>query len=336
MRELARFISENREKPVLLVLHSQADADTVASAIALSEYFTNAKICTPDEIDSEGKRIRNYFKSEIQKFESLSFSPEALIILDTNSEAFLTRMLDYVRNFKGPVVVLDHHSIHPDAIKATHSLIENSASSTCELVYEIFRELNFAISRRTAEALLTGIVFDSAEFRAATTRTIEITAYLLKRTKMTLAQFFALAEPRPKADQRIALLKAFARATSIRAGDFVIATSEASTYEAAIAEELVLLGADFAFVAQETRNELRISARCLPSHVSDYGIDLAAIMDEVGKAIGGTGGGHPAAAGVDSSRAGRTKEALSLCVELVKRQLKAASMKRIAENISRA
>lgn len=335
MRELAKFIRANREKPILLILHSQADADTVASAVALSEYFKNAKICTPDELGSAGKRVRDYFKSEVSEFANLRVSPEAIIVLDTNSEAFLAGMRDYVRSFKGGIAVMDHHSIHPDAIRATHFFVENSASSTCELVYELFHELNFPIPRKVAEALLIGIVFDSAEFRGATTRTMEITAYLLKRTKMTLAQFFTFAEPRPAPEGRIAILKALARTDSIRAGNFIIATSEANTHEAAVAEKLVELGADFAFVAQVTRNELRISGRCLPSHVPDYGIDLAAVMDEVGRKTGGTGGGHPAAAGVNSPETGRTKEALSLCVELVKRQLKAAGLRRAEKKLAK-
>jgi nanoRNase/pAp phosphatase (c-di-AMP/oligoRNAs hydrolase) len=204
------------------------------------------------------------------------------------------------------------------------------------VVYEIFRELNFPITHRTAEALLAGIVYDSAEFRSATTRTIEITAYLLKRTKMTLAQFFDFAEPRAPADKRMAALRSLSRSTAIRLGDFVVATSEANTSEAYAAEKLVQLGADFAFVAQQTHNELRISGRCLTSHVPDYGIDLAKLMDEVGREIGGTGGGHPAAAGVNCPGTGQMKEALSLCVELTKGQLKAAGLKRIEEKLPRS
>jgi len=333
MKAFASFISANRDKPVLLLMHSQADADTVASATALAGYFKNAKICTPDVVNSEGKRIAKYFGVEYYPFAKLKFSPTAIIILDTNSEAMLAHMAGYVRSFKGNVAVLDHHSIHSDAIKTTHSFIENSASSTCELVYEIFRELNFPISKHIAEALLTGIIFDSAEFRSATTRTFEITAYLLKRTKMTAAQFFVLAEPRPSPDQRIAVLKSFTRLNASRIGDFVFATSEANTHEAAVAERLVQLGADFAFVAQVTHSELRISARCLPSHVSDYGIDLAALMGEIGKATGGTGGGHPAAAGLNVRQTEGVKEALSLCVEIVKMQLRSAALKNLQKKL---
>lgn len=333
MRELLGLFERHRNNPVLLVVHSQADVDTIASALALKEYFPKGSVMVPDMLSSSGKRLNARFGGEVAKFGDAKPLPSAIIVLDTNSYRMLAGMADYVRGFKGEIAVIDHHSVHSDEIEAAHTLIENHASSTCEIVYEIFRGLNFPISQRNAELMLMGIAFDCAEFRNATTRTLEVVAYLLKRTKLSLAQVFALVESHGDPSQRIALLKCFTRLNAYRAGDYIFATSVANTHEAVAASKLVELGADYAFVAQETRNELRISARCRPELVDDRGADVAAILADVGRMIGGSGGGHAAAAGANGPRLDLSADALARCVELARAQVRASALEKISGGV---
>ncbi len=329
MRELLELFLKNRGSPVLLALHSQADVDTLAAALALKEYFPKGRIVVPDSLGSSGRKLNERFGGEVLRFKDLSFSPSALIILDTNSYLMLAGMADYIRRFPGDIAVLDHHTLHTDAVKATHLLIDNHASATCELVFEVFKALDFPISSRCAELLLMGIVFDSADLESATARTLEIAAYLLTRTKLSLAQVFAMVESHEDANERVVILKSLSRAKVYRAGDFIFATSSASSYEAEAASMLVELGADYAFVAQETRNELRISARCRAALVDERHADVAAIMADIGGMIGGSGGGHPAASGADGPKKELQEQALERCVQLAKEQIRASALERI-------
>ena len=330
IRALADFIKRHRNHNVLLALHSQADVDTLASALALNEYFTKGTICVPDMLGSQAKRINERFNGQVVKFKDAPLGNSAIMVLDSNSYSMLEGMADYVRSFKGEIAVVDHHSIHTDAVAAAHSLIDNSASSTCEMVYSLFKTLNFPISSRCAELLLIGIIHDSADFRNATTHTLEIVTYLLKRTKLALPSLFALAAEQDDAAKRIGVLKAVSRAKVYRAGNFIFASSTASSFEASAASTLISLGADYAFVAQETHHEIRISARCRPELVEERGADVAEIMSSIGRLIGGTGGGHAAAAGANGPRRELLEDALARCVELARGQMRASLLEKLS------
>lgn len=85
-----------------------------------------------------------------------------LLILDTNdihnigqvAEIILPRVKDYF--------IIDHHESDEDILKVNH--IEESASSTCEILYALFREMDVPITLPIAEALYTGIVYDTGSF----------------------------------------------------------------------------------------------------------------------------------------------------------------------------
>jgi RecJ-like exonuclease len=62
---------------------------------------------------------------------------------------------------------------------------------------------------------------------------------------------------------------------------------------------LVDYGADVAFVAGRHADRVRISARC-SREAARRGLNLAGISGEVGRAYGGDGGGHKAAAALEA------------------------------------
>jgi len=325
--EFVDFIKKNRDKKVLLVAHSLADADAIASAVALSTYFEEAIICVPDSMSAPGKRIAERASVKVVKFDVIDPKLDAIIILDTNTYALLPGMEKFISSFT-QVALIDHHPPHSDSVKADVLRIDEKASSTCEIVYEIFREINFQIEPGIAELLIAGILADSADLKSATTRTLEVATYLLRRTKLKLSQIYEIAHGVPDASQRIAVLKAVSRARVTRAGDFIIATSEASSFEGVAADQLVYLGADYAFVAQVMHDQVRISARCRTSLVYSMRASVAEIMKEVGKAIGGSGGGHAPAAGADGPLVKNVGDALLLAEELAKNQIKDSCLKK--------
>ena len=74
-----------------------------------------------------------------------------------------------------------------------------------------------------------------------------------------------------------------------------------------MADALVAAGADVAFVGTSDKKGARISARLRPSYATE--VDLPGLMREVGRYLGGMGGGHPAAAGASGSKRERLEEA---------------------------
>jgi bifunctional oligoribonuclease and PAP phosphatase NrnA len=85
-----------------------------------------------------------------------------LLMLDTNDihniGCTATLVLPRVREY----FIVDHHENEEDVL--TGNLILKSASSTAEIVYQILREMGIEIDLPMAEALYTGIIYDTGCF----------------------------------------------------------------------------------------------------------------------------------------------------------------------------
>ena len=87
----------------------------------------------------------------------------SLLILDTNDVrnigAVATLVLPRVKEH----FIIDHHERdNDDALGG--NFIQKGASSTCEILYQLFREMNVTIDFPIAQALYTGILFDTGCF----------------------------------------------------------------------------------------------------------------------------------------------------------------------------
>ncbi len=86
----------------------------------------------------------------------------ALLMLDTNDVnnigQIATMVLPRVREY----FIIDHHEKEDDVLAG--NFIQKSASSTAEILYQLLRELNVTIDFAIAQALFTGIVYDTGSF----------------------------------------------------------------------------------------------------------------------------------------------------------------------------
>jgi len=78
-------------------------------------------------------------------------------------------------------VLIDHHAIGSQ-MEYSARILDLEASSTCELVYNMFEYFGVPVSRQLAEALYVGIVFDTGFFKHSltTARTHHVAAQMLK------------------------------------------------------------------------------------------------------------------------------------------------------------
>jgi nanoRNase/pAp phosphatase (c-di-AMP/oligoRNAs hydrolase) len=320
MKALVDFLKSVREKKILILIHSLADLDAVGSALSLQSFFKNSSIVASDLPTAKAKMLLKFLNSEITVGGELDC--DVLIILDTNSYDMLGNLAERVREFRGKKVVIDHHSIHPDSIKADHLVVDNTYLSTSELIYELLEELNYKISKREAICLLCGIIDDSAGFKNANRKTFSNIAKLLGKTRMEYKDVLRLAKTDADVSQRIALLTACKRADVERVGDYLITKSVVGSFEAKAAEALVGIGADFSFVGCKGKNEVRISARMRDELINELGINLATqVMEKVGRILNGSGGGHTCAAGANGPNLDAFDEAMNECVTLTKELL---------------
>lgn len=157
-----------------LLCHAQPDGDTVGSAYALGyalkELGKTVKILCADEIPQKFRFITDSFINEESK-------NGTIISLDVADPKLMGKYCDV---FEGMVeIAIDHHISNVNYSK--YLLLDSSASATCEIVYEIVKELCVPMSKEILSALYTGIVTDTGcfKFSNTTARTHIIAAELI-------------------------------------------------------------------------------------------------------------------------------------------------------------
>ncbi len=93
---------------------------------------------------------------------------EVAIILDLSAWNQLGDMVDFIRRFPGPRVVIDHHVGEDDLGAAFFK--DSSAEATGILVMRAIPALGGALTREVARGLLTAIAMDTGWFRHSSTR----------------------------------------------------------------------------------------------------------------------------------------------------------------------
>jgi len=317
MQSMLNFLKTARRKRVAILIHSLADLDAVGSALALQSFLGNSSTIASDLPTAKARKLLKFLKSEVSVGGQLDC--DVLFILDTNSYDMLGNLAEGVRNFKGEKVIIDHHSIHPDSIKADHLLVDNRYLSTSELVYELLKKLKCKISEKEALCLLCGIIDDSAGFRNANRKTFSNIANLLGKTRMSYEDVLGFVRTDADASQRIALLTACRRAEVEKVGGYLVAKSIVGSFESKAAEALVEIGADISFVGCRSRDGARISARMRDDVAKKLHINLATqVMEKVGRLLNGSGGGHACAAGAAGPAVERFDDAMDECLKLTR------------------
>lgn len=304
-----RAVNNLRGRECIITFHSLGDLDACASALSLCEELgIKAVVASPDRINSESKRILGNLANNIQLFENArgSMKNAPIVLLDSSDPSLL-------KHLKGEKIFLliDHHAKSAKSLKAGVEWVEPDASSTCELMASIIDEPTYLQAR----LLVLGIISDSAHLVRADKETFAALSHLLEFSDSTYEELLAQINLPESVGSRAGVLEGIRQAVWAKKGDLLIATAAVSSHESHVAEVLVSAGADAAFAGTaNAKGDARISARIRPS-LSDK-IDLPKLMEEVGKKIGGHGGGHPAAAGASGPDGSDVPDALQMCQKL--------------------
>ncbi len=300
--KFADFLARYGKKKLAIATHARADADGLSSAFALSRHLPGSVICSSEEPGEGAAMLAEKLGIEVKQIASLSKKDfEGLIVVDTSAYTLLPE----ARGWK-ILFVIDHHRADGRDMKGEFELIDEKAPSSAEITASMLPKLD----RETAFGLAVGIISDAARFKSARTQTFETLAGLMREWKLDYAELLAYAEPEPRAEAKIAMLKAMQRVQFVYGGGYLVATSEVGSNESDAAS-LISEAADVAFVAKwkDQEGETRISARAA-AYVT---VPLNRVMGEVAKALGGAGGGHAKAAG--AALKAHTDEALKECVD---------------------
>ncbi|EKD49786.1 MAG: Phosphoesterase RecJ protein [uncultured bacterium] len=166
---------------ILLITHVSPDVDGLGAMLALAE-----------ALEKKGKQVCCFCADEIPRrfvfLEKISRvkcsvsvgSYDSIVVLDCG-DINRTGMRGRVENFFGPVMNLDHHPQRRPF--GSFCYVNTDKSSTCEIVYDIFKKKNLLLDKSLASLLLSGIVYDTNSFQIENTtpELLEVASELMRK-----------------------------------------------------------------------------------------------------------------------------------------------------------
>jgi phosphoesterase RecJ-like protein len=325
IQDILNVLDETHASFVLLLCHHNADPDALCSAYAfqglLKRLAPNAvvEIGAGQGISKLSKHMLSYMPITVNTKPSTE-NANVVVLLDTNTVQQLGELANDVMKSSATIIVVDHHAPHPDTLRRAKLCVMNEdASSTCEIVYDFFKQVNIKPNLNEAKALFLGIAFDTRHFVLANSSTLKTIAELCD-SGVNPQETLAILSLPMDFSERVARIKACRRAKLVKMRNWIIAFSHVSAFQASAARALVDLGAHASAVAGQRDNNVEVSFRCTREFVKESGIHLGRdIAKPLGEALKGMGGGHAAAAGANG--VGDVEIALKHCLRLFKEKL---------------
>ena len=300
--ELARFfhLPTGKRCHVLLITHVNPDGDAAGSllglGLALEALGHRITLLTPTTVppfvaNLPGiERVQSYSENP-----SLPTDVDLIVLVDTGDMRRIARIWEEARDYvlARPIAVIDHHVTNSG--EGVVNYVDASRSSTCELIYEVLRAWDFAITPEIATALLFGVITDTQSFRTSNTTpsALRVAADLLEaggnreqivhdvynNVPATTAKLLGHALHALQYDDRIVWTHV-STAMQAETGADPDAYSEVTDY-------MTSLGGFVAYALFKERGDgtVKVSMRSLP------GVDVSAVAARFG------GGGHRQAAG---------------------------------------
>ena len=231
-----------------------------------------------------------------------------LIIVDTNKAHLLQN--DQIIHYFNHIIILDHHQESDQTIPNTIQIINEKASSACEIVTSLIEKYQVKLTPTTATHILAGIVLDTNNFIVKTTQETYLSAYYL--TKQSANPKKVQSYFKQDIKEYLERQKVISKVKVIHDKYALIVAPEKSQYKR---EEL-------AKIADTLLRFQNIEASFVLGNRIDGGIGLSARSEgninvgEIAENLGGGGDNHDAAAQINN---GKTLTEVSLeLIDLLK------------------
>ena len=160
-----RLRTELAGQPIAIVGHARPDGDCIGSQVALARALAAAGhdvIC----INADPVPRRLAFLTQGLRF----YRTDDVLARNESRAAIYVDCADHARAgerlkayYAAPAACVDHHLSNGGF--ATFNLIDAGAAATCEILAGLFLDAGLTIDALTAQALYTGIVTDTGQFR---------------------------------------------------------------------------------------------------------------------------------------------------------------------------
>ena len=310
------FVEAKKLRRAAIVCHRHADPDAYLSAYALSHLLRKISQATVDIITPEGmstltKQLQQTFPAPTLEESDKDY--ELFVAVDIGHTELLRNWLGKITRSGAMKILIDHHPEQKDSIY-DRMLVDTNASSTAEMVLRLYNELSIKPGKKSAQALLVGILFDSQHLAISSGNTLRACVELLDEGAEIEEARRLLRSP-PDYGEVIAKLKGAKRLRIFKFNNWVLALSRIGSFQSHVARALVQLGADVAVAVGDFENETRGSLRSNQRFYDSTKIHLGTQVAEVLSKERGHGGGHSTAASFTSS--GGEDEVLKECLSLM-------------------
>jgi len=164
---ISNFILKNDN--FIITAHETPDGDAIGSESAMYSALIalgkNVFVINADLMAEKYKFLD--YNNDFLVLDEMIPLPEdinnySLIILDTSDIYNIGQVKDKILNKTKNHIIIDHHENQDET--SDNILIMSQASSTCEILYQLFEYSGINISFNIAQALYVGIVYDTGSF----------------------------------------------------------------------------------------------------------------------------------------------------------------------------
>ncbi|MBI4017362.1 MAG: DHH family phosphoesterase [Candidatus Aenigmarchaeota archaeon] len=306
-----------KAKRVAILTHHNADLDSVCPALVLKEVLqSRGADVMVGAAESVSKGARRAIEGHDVVIDPDVSAYDTIVTIDAASpEQLMPITLDYAK-----LIVIDHHQPGALAERAHAAFVDSTSRSCTQLVYKILKELEVKPTPEMATLLIAGIVGDTAYLRFADIEIFQLLIELLQISGKKYHEILDTLGTETELSERIAILKSTQRLRAYAIGDTLIAFSTVGSFEAAVARSFLKLGADIAIVAVPRDGAVRISGRM--NWKLRERINLATDVFRPCEAlIGGSAGGHDAAASANGTKPENIKATFAQMLKLLEKKL---------------
>ena len=178
---------------IVIARHIGPDPDALASEIALRD---SIKLTYPKKnVYAVGNSVSKFkYFGELDRIDDKTLDKPLLIILDVPNKSRIDGINYDVYDY---VIRIDHH---PNVENISNlEMVNNKASSTCELIVELINNSKLVMNQNIASNLFLGIVADSDRFLLSytTPNTFKIVTMLIERYNLDIASLYKNLHMRP-------------------------------------------------------------------------------------------------------------------------------------------
>ncbi len=282
---------------VIITGHRSGDMDSFGAALgmhAIAKAMNKDSYIVLNELNAELANVFERMKQEDFDYSAIIINNETAmklinentlgVVVDTHKPSFTEaqEVLPYIER----IILVDHHIRGEEYIDdPVLDYLEPYASSTCELIAELFQYMNnqIALTKFEAEVMLAGIMMDTNAFTFKTgVRTFEAASYLRRAGADTVEAKRLLSDDMDtwkRKSEVIERAKIYKDIFAISVIDEIYTTGLIIASQSA-ADLLSVKGVQASFVLVRRENHIHVSGRSIGK------INVQIILEKLG------GGGH--------------------------------------------